>query len=240
MHTILKNSFYLVAFLLIGILFPSCDPFGEKATGDYITQTFDVTDFHGIDLDVPANVTVRVDSVYRIEVTCEESAMPYLQVLESGGILHVYFENNVYDVDNMKITVSAPKWDEFNINGSGDVRVVDAVSGAALRADVSGSGNLKVEDADYQTARIDVSGSGNISLAGKADDFFCSVSGSGDVDAVYFPVEFARIDVSGSGNARVNVNEQLDVQISGSGDVYYQGNPQVNAQVSGSGKIKRL
>lgn len=236
----LKTSALFLSLFVVSLLLPSCDAIGTKAAGDLMTQQFDETDFQGLELNVNAEAEVRIDSVFSVEITCEESVMPYVRASVIGGILKIDFSRNVYDVDDMKIVVSAPSWNYFELNGSGEVYVVDPIEGDLLRMDVSGSGNIRVNDATFSTANLWISGSGNLDLSGSGNNLRCHVSGSGDVDARDFPVETADLEVSGSGNIQVQVSEQLDADISGSGDIRYQGNPQINAHISGSGKLRRL
>lgn len=238
--SILKKAAFLFSIGCTLLFFQACDAIGTKSTGDLMTQTFDETGFHGLELNVHGQAEVRVDSVFSIEITCEESVMPYVRAEVTGGILKVYFTRNVYDVDDMKVVVSAPSWDYFELNGSGDIRVPDAIKGNLLRMDVSGSGNILVADATFHSATLEVSGSGDLDLSGSADDLRCDVSGSGNADCLYFPVQTADLQVSGSGNIKVDVSEKLNADISGSGDIRYKGSPQVNAHVSGSGKLHKI
>jgi hypothetical protein len=239
--------------------FQSCGTWGLRATGDYVTQNFNDVDFNGLDLRVPAKAEVRIDSVFKLEISCEETALPFLQTEVSNGILHIEFDRNVYDVDDMKIIVSAPSWDYFELNSSGSIRIIDPIAGNKLKMEVSGSGrmecnravfnfaNLEVSgsgeiisyDAIFNQSTLEISGSGAIELDGEGDDLRCEVDGSGNINCLDFPVKTARVEISGSGNVKLDASEQLNVEISGSGDVYYQGDANVNANISGSGKVKK-
>lgn len=229
--------FFLGAFLMI---FTSCDPLGIRGKGDLETEIRNVKDFHALEINTSGEVELRVDSVYKVEVTCEESIIGYLETIEDDGVLKIHFDRDVFDVDDLKIRVSAPSWDEIEINGSADVDVPDAITGSTLNLTVTGSGNLKVFKADFDNIKTNVSGSGDVNISGVADDFNCTVSGSGDVDALDCPVKTAKVTVSGSGNVRVDASESLDVTISGSGDVEYRGSPQVTKSISGSGNLRKI
>lgn len=235
-----KKSALLLGLFALPFFLQSCDPFGIRATGERITQTFDENDFHGLDLDLPADVEVRVDNVFKVEITCEETAMPYVETKVSGGILKIYFSRTVHDVDHMKILVSAPSWDYFSLSGSGEIKIPDAITGNKLYVDISGSGNLDASDAVFNSADLEVSGSGDLELAGSTNDLEARVSGSGNIDCLDFPVKTAAVEVSGSGKIKVNVSESLDAEVSGSGDVYYEGDPQVTVHISGSGNVRKL
>lgn len=226
---------------LLSLLAISCDDFlGEKGHGDIRTETRDVKDFHTLDISAHARVDLRVDSVYRVEVSCEESIIDYLETVEDNGVLKIHFDRDVYDVDNLRIRVWAPYWDAIETSGDVDLDAPDALSGDELDLKLSGSGNLEFFNIDYNKLCARISGDGNVVLNGQGQALDCTISGSGNIEALDFPVQTAKITISGSGNARVDVSEQLDVVISGSGDVEYRGDPQLNSQVSGSGKVKKI
>lgn len=240
MTTKLKFPGLLFFFAIALFTVPSCDILGTRGTGELETEIRNVDNFHALEVSVCGDVEVRTDSVYRVEVTCEGNIIAYLETVEDDGVLKILFDRDVYDVDNLKIRVSAPNWDGIKINGSADVDVPDAISGSKLDLGITGSGNLKVFNADFDKINTRVSGSGDMLLAGAADDLKCTVTGSGNINALGCPVKTATVTVSGSGDVRLTVTESLNVTISGSGDVEYEGNPQVTKQVSGSGNVRKL
>ncbi len=229
----------LLLAIAITVLMISCDP-GVRGAGDLVTETRTETGFNALEINISGNVEVRTDSVFSIEVTCEENIIQYLETDVDNGVLKIDFDRNVYGVNGLKIRVSAPSWKAFEVSGSANVEVQDAISGDRLNLDVGGSGNIDVFDAIFDKTRITVSGSGNIEIDGSGTDLDCNVSGSGDIDALDFPVKTAEVTVSGSGSVRLDVSDLLDASVSGSGDIEYQGSPTVNANVSGSGKIRKI
>lgn len=239
-NPVLKNVALLSGILAALMIFPACDPFGVKSTGDIETRTFNEKDFTGLDICVPAEVVVKIDDTFSVEITCEETAMNYVETEVSDGILKIYFDRNLYDVEDMTIVVTAPSWDYFDLSGSGHIQVQDSISGQILRMDVSGSGRINVPFADFIKANLDISGSGNIRLGGIGDVLNCDISGSGDADCLQFTVNTADLEVSGSGNIQAHVLEFLEAEVSGSGIIEYAGDPQVSAHVSGSGKVRKL
>ncbi|MFN4253557.1 MAG: head GIN domain-containing protein [Saprospiraceae bacterium] len=227
-----------LAFLSLCLL-PSCDD-TVRGRGDLVTETRDAKDFHALEIGCNGDVRVRVDSVFKVEVTCEENIIAYLETVEENGVLKIYFDRNVWDVDDLKITVSAPSWDAFEIRGSADVDVLDLIAGDALALDVSGSGDLSLNDLSFNKINALISGSGDVEFFGDADALDASISGSGDLDALGCPVKTAKVSVSGSGDARLHVLDSLTVSISGSGIVEYKGSPQVSSSISGSGRVRKI
>lgn len=240
-HSVVNRPLTVLVVLLGLLSFTACDDvLGERGTGDLLTETRNETDFHALEIATPGTVEVRVDSVFKIEVTCEESILPYLETEVENGVLKIHFDRNVYDVDGFKVRVSAPSWDGFDISGSADVNVKTPISGDQLSLKVSGSGDIDVFEAAFSTTKINVSGSGEIDLNGSGETLDVTVSGSGDVDALDFPVKTAKATVSGSGDVKLDVSDTLDATISGSGDIEYQGSPTVTKNVSGSGNVRKI
>ncbi len=223
---------------LFSLLMTAC--LGTKATGDAVTTTFSEKDFHGLDVSIGGDAEVLTGPDFKVEITCEESVAKYLDVRVEKGILKIDFDHAVYDVDGLKIKVTAPNWDEFNFSGSADAHVAGPISGNKLKIDLSGSSDFTLDDAQFDKTEIDLSGSGGVTIAGQGDDLDCELSGKGDVRAFGFPVKTAKIDISGLGDVEVNVSDKLDASISGAGDVRYMGSPQVTSDVSGIGKVKKI
>lgn len=231
--------YFIPAIMPIFII--SCDDvFGVRGTGDIVTEIRDVDNFHALDISTCGDVELRVGPTFKVEVSCEESIIPFLETLEDNGVLKVHFDRDVRDVDGLRVVATAPNWDGIEISGSADVDAPDQIGGNILDISIFGSGDVKVFKADFNKIKTRISGSGNITVSGIADDLSCTTSGSGDTDASGCPVLTAKVNISGSGNTRVNVQNQLDVTISGSGDVDYLGNPTVNSQISGSGRVHKL
>lgn len=234
----------LMTVLCLGLLLTaatSCeDVLGVRGKGDVVTEIRQAKDFHALDISTNGEVELRIDSVYRVEVRCEESIIAYLETIVDDGVLNIHFDRDVYDVDNLKIIASAPSWDAIDVAGSADVDVPDEISGDLLDLSVAGSGEIKVFKAGFNKIKARITGSGDMTLAGQAEDLDCSVTGSGNLDALDCPVLSAKVTVSGSGDVRLDVSESLDVTISGSGDVEYRGNPKVTSNISGSGKVRKI
>ncbi len=228
-----------VPALLTALFFTACEP-ALRGKGDLTTETRDLSNFHALDISTQGRVDVRTDSVFSVEITCEENILPYLETYVDNGVLKIYFSRNVWDVNGLRIRIGAPAWDAFELSGSGNVYVPDPIVGDDLKLRLSGSGKIKIDDANFVYTSLKVSGSGDVYLSGQGDELFGTLSGSGNVEARYFPVKKATVKVSGSGNIRLNVSETLDATVSGSGNVEYLGSPHVDKDVSGSGKVRKL
>ena len=117
----------------------------------------------------------------------------------------------------MKIVVTAPKINNFNLEGSA---------------------NLMLRDYDQDTLAIDISGSGEVTAMGRAGALEVDISGSGDADLAALATTDANIAIAGSGDAVVAPTGRADISISGSGDTVLTTRPAtVNQNISGSGEV---
>lgn len=237
----MKKSLFLGFLATVTMFLASCN-FDDSVwgSGNVITETRTHQNFHALMVSTPGEVEVRTGPQFRVEVSCEENLMPHLETNVDNGVLKVSFRKQVFDADDVRIRVTAPRWDGFEVRGSADVDVVDFIEGDVLDLFVSGSGDIKIFKLDFNRIKSRITGSGNMTLIGEANDLNASISGSGSIRALECPVQTAIVTVSGSGDVRVNVQKTLDANISGSGNIDVRGNATINSNVSGSGRVRRI
>jgi Putative auto-transporter adhesin, head GIN domain len=212
---------------------------GISAKGSIRTETRNVSNFKGVDLGLPAKVDVSVSEQYLVEVDAADNLHSILKTELKGETLNIYFSENVNNCGEIKIRVSGPNFDHFNIAGSGSFHVNSPIQSEKMNLSIAGSGDMFMEQSTLGTIKCDIAGSGNIKLGGSADRVETGIAGSGDINAKNLAINDLDVAISGSGSVRANVIKSLKASISGSGDVYYTGTPTVDADVSGSGKVKR-
>ena len=123
--------------------------------------------------------------------------------------------------NNIKITLYTTDMNAVRLSGSGKVHIHEGLAANTMEIDISGSGDVTVEDNEFDT-------------------FQCKVSGSGAVNARYAVCDEVYAEISGSGDLDITVNELLEAKISGSGSIDYWGTPEVvNTDISGSGKVTK-
>lgn len=119
--------------------------------------------------------------------------------------------------DELKIVITAPSVKDFEISGSGDLRV-SAYDQPTIDLSISGSGSAEVTGR-AKALKLDITGAGEADLSGlTVEDADVSISGSGDASIA--PTGKVKVDVSGSGNVDLKTRPaQLDTRISGAGSV---------------------
>lgn len=119
--------------------------------------------------------------------------------------------------DELRVTVTAPNLDRFEVNGSGD---------------------LSIAGYDQPALAIDIAGSSEVRASGRTDALDLSISGSGDADLEDLATATAKVDIAGSGDARIAPTGETAVSISGSGDVALTDRPsKLTTDIAGSGDV---
>lgn len=158
----------------------------------------------------PISVYVTTPELYDVElngsgsIDCGELTTSELDAdIEGSGVIDLAYVN----ADEVTL----------NISGSGSIKgVIDVYS---LKAEVDGSGDIRIDDGTAHNADLNVNGSGRI----RAENM--------DIDNCY-------VEINGSGDVYAFVYDLLDVTISGSGTMYYYGNPaEIVKKIYGSGRL---
>lgn len=222
----------------LALIISSC----EKVTGDgpMITEDRLTGNFNGLDVRVDADVQVKQDAAYKVEITAQRNVLNVIETYVSDSRLVIKFKNNVRvkNYEQVKIAISAPLFNSLRLSGSGSVYANGNFSPANMELSLSGSGDLHVQQLTTGVMDASVSGSGNIYVeSGTVSTERLRISGSGNLELGNVTTTEADTKTSGSGNIRLHATQKLDVTISGSGNVYYRGNPVINTSISGSGKV---
>ncbi|HAV78789.1 MAG TPA: hypothetical protein DCX53_15675, partial [Anaerolineae bacterium] len=214
----------------------------EPGSGNVVTETREVDDFHAIELDYPAQVVVTQGSTITVKIEAEDNLLSGLQTQIRDETLEIFYDVDggarVNPTEPVRITIVVQDLDDVDFGGAGDL-TVKGIKSDELGVSVSGAGILKLEDIEVSELSVDLSGAGNMVASGEADDFRLSISGFGSFNGRDLHCKTADIEMSGAGSASIWVDDELDAEISGAGSINYYGSPKVTKQVSGVGRISR-
>lgn len=203
---------------------------GELAEDHRALQPF--TELH---LPGSGKVLLRIGAEPSVTVRTGRNALERVSTTVTGERLVLSVSGSAPSVE---YEVSAPSLERIQIFGSGEVQVLDELSGSDLTVDIAGSGSAELAVA-VEKLTIGILGSGNVSVRGSAGTFTLRGLGSGDLKAENLNGTEASITVLGSGDTDLGTFRNLQVLIAGSGDLSYAGNPQISAKTPGSGQIRR-
>jgi len=216
--------------------FPCVKPSGETITETRMTDTF-----NGVTLSLHGNVYVTYGSENSIEIVAPENLLEHISTSTRHNKLTISSTRCLRNkLEDIQVYITTPEISSLKMMGSGNIIVESPFYGSFATMEISGSGNIKFQDANYQNLQSSISGSGNIKVSGKAENHTLQISGSGKVNAYELMSEQAQVRISGSGSVEITVAKHIEARISGSGKVFYKGNPGTNFNISGSGSIQNV
>ena len=212
---------------------------GVKGSGPVTTETRAVTGFKGVDLGASGDVYMTQGADFKVTVETHANVAELLETYVEDGVLKIYFKKNTGNVnyDKLIVRVQAPVFESIMLYGSGNMVTENALTGQTLAILLSGSGDIEINEANYNSIKADVTGSGDIKVGGVTESGDLRVSGSGDIDASNLKSKQTKADIIGSGNIDCSAETALEAAVLGSGDIHYSGNPTVKSRVTGSGDI---
>jgi len=138
-----------------------------------------------------------------------------------GGGLHIalgLFKLGIDSGPSLAITVKVPAGMAIDIKESKSTEYEIGAIGGQLALDLSGSGDVSVEDAKDPVVRL--SGSGDVQFDRVSGKLAGRLSGSGDLSIERAEISDADLAISGSGDFSVDGGDfaALAIRLSGSGD----------------------
>jgi len=228
----------LLTAIACAVIFCSCEQI--TGSGNIITQTRHVNQFHEVKASGSVDIEVKNDADQSVRVEADDNILPHVITETRNGMLDVHLEHNIsYRNITVKVYVSAASVTRLIVSGSGTITSAGTLKDdRQIETHVSGSGDIKAS-VDAPAIKADVSGSGVLTLQGRTRDLNCNISGSGDLRCRDLLSENTNVSVSGSGTAHVFSSVHLVAKVSGSGDIYYSGNPaSPDIHRSGSGSVQ--
>jgi autotransporter translocation and assembly factor TamB len=210
--------------------------FGDKK------ETRKVAPFTELTLSVSADLHLTQGDEHRLVLEGDEDELSKVETEVRGGQLRIKYDSpfNFGKHDRITIHVTMKDIEGLGVAGSGKIEAVTSIEADVLELDLTGSGDIVIDNLKADELESEISGSGDIQVGGsrQLQKMECDITGSGDFDAEDLEAKEAEIEISGSGQCKVAVVERLDVEITGSGKVWYKGQAAINADISGSGEVE--
>ena len=207
------------------------------------TETRQVSDFDSIDIDFPAEITVKQGKSESVTLEAEDNLLPQLALDVRDGTLH--FENTerrwserVNPTKPVLITITVVDLKQVQFSSAGKM-LIDSLKTDSLELSVSGAGDLTLNDLDVNTLEFRLSGAGNIHVDGTTESLQVNISGFGNFNGGDLKSQDAAVNISGAGSATTWVEQELQARISGAGSINYYGDPNVSRTISGAGSINK-
>jgi len=209
-----------------------------KGSGTLRTETRNVSGFHGIAVEVPADVTLRQGANEGLTLTTDDNIAPLVETVVENGALKIRWarRNLSLDIKRLEIVIDAKTIDALAVRGSGELRA-PSLKVATLNVAVDGSGEMKLDAIEATALKVAIHGDGELTAAGRVDTLDVAIAGSGEIRAAKLQSRRAQLALNGSAQATVWAKDDLVATIAGSGEVSYYGSPRVTQTVAGSGRV---
>lgn len=213
---------------------------GERISAE-IQDLSTLTGFNSIGFNISGTLYVEQGSAYSVRIEGNDVDVKKVVAELRGETLIIKTKSNNVSLGTIKVYVTMPEVKRLDVSGSGDIIAQGTLKSQEIEFNVSGSGNIKINNLEATNTGTSISGSGDISISGKNEESLkINIAGSGKVSSEAFESKNVDVDIAGSGSAKVNVTDNLKTNIAGSGDVYYRGKPLVNASSVGSGSTRSM
>ncbi len=212
-----------------------------QGSGKLQKQTREVGSFHGVALNVPGTVELRIGNTDSVTIEADDNILPLIETVVENGTLRIRpaKRNANFRQSNLTIVIQARQVERISVGGSGSITAT-GLRAEKLRFDVGGSGSINARDLDSRQVAVAIGGSGNFKASGKTEQLTASIGGSGNIQAGRLAAREVQVSIGGSGEAEVWAKDDLSISIGGSGEVSYYGDPRISRSMQRSSSIKRL
>ena len=213
---------------------------GEPGSGNVLSETRKVTDFHAIDISYPGEIIITQGNAVSVKIEAEDNVLPGLKTQVKSGTLEIFYKTengkHVNPTEAVKITIVVKDLDDVQFSSAGEL-TIDGLKTDELDFGLSGAGRVTVNEIETKSLKIDLSGAGSMDATGIADKLDLNISGFGSFEGEDLHSQSASVNISGAGSATVWADDELDANVSGAGSINYYGSPSVSKNVSGVGGV---
>lgn len=234
-----------IAIIAAAMATSGCGQTREDGDGGATVQrNYQVGPFQQIEIAGPYDVDVHTGGAPSVSASGPEKLIDRLVVEVRGEKLLIHPKEdrgffhfggwNVSGSATVHITAPAPLAGAA-LAGSGSVKL-DTAGGNAFDGNITGSGDLNIDQLNSGTAKLTVVGSGNIvAHSGQATSVELNTMGSGGIDASGVRSGTAKVSIAGSGDVKGQATGTANVNIMGSGDATLTGGAKCTVSKAGSG-----
>ena len=230
----------LASLLIIALVTGcSCHLHAVKGSGNVTEQVRPVSDFDNIVLKGCADIYFTQGDKCELKVITDDNLMDKIETKIDGRSLIV--KTRSMSPSKLEIHVSMKNIKGFNIKGSGNISNKAPFTADNLYLNVSGSGDMKLNNITAKGIKVEINGAGDISANGKSDRTQIDISGSGNINFNDMEADDVKVKISGSGDCSVFAKSSLKTEIYGSGNISYRGEPKNMKSINvGTGDIKKI
>lgn len=208
--------------------------FRQGEEGPAATRDLAWTGGERLEIDLPGEVTYVQGAEAGVRVTGPKTMVDRVRLV--GDRLSMDGDSRMVRFD-----VSSRRWDGNGNPIGRDSTLRITVTAPSINAfELNDSADLEIRDYDQPTLTLAVSGFGGVEATGRTDSVKLDISGSGEADLDSLTTKDAAVDISGFGDARVAPTGKAEINVSGSGDVTLTQRPaELTQRISGFGEVRQ-
>ena len=218
----MRRSVYLATAAGLMLAATACAA-SNAQSGPVESRTFAASDFTGIELAGPYEVTVTTGQPVAVRAQGPREGLDLLQVEVRDGSLVIQRKPDGSRRDwsgTVRVQVSVPTLRAAAVTSSGELRI-DRVQGETFDAATTGSGSLRLGEAGVRSLKVGTTSSGSIDVGqARAERIEGGVAGSGGLRLRQVEVRDLDLGLASSGSVEVAGRaDQVRYGVAGSGSV---------------------
>jgi len=211
------------------------------------TKTFDIKDFEGIKMGIPANILVKESDVFLVKIDATQKEFEYLTVEKSSNdVLKIYSKKTRWrwkdwkSSDKTSIVIELPNINTLETSGASNIDIEFSsledltllVSGASdleinsdiskLNAKISGASDVDI-NGNIVDSNFKISGASDVDVEGKGENLLIRVSGAARFNGRRFIVNTISLITSGASTSHIHSVNRISVDASSASNVYHYG-----------------
>jgi phage shock protein PspC (stress-responsive transcriptional regulator) len=230
------------------------------------TKTFDIKDFEGVKISIPANVVIKESDKFSVTIDATEKEFKNLLVESSweGDMLKIYSDrtnwrwNDWKGSDKTSIVIEMPNINTLHASAASNTDIEFSVieditiklSGASdldlnsdvsnLNASVSGASDINIEG-NIINSIIKMSGASEVDIEGEGDNLVLRLSGASTFNGREFKVSLISLIGSGASTAHINSTDKISVDASSASRIFHYGTGSIDDfDLSSSASFKSI
>lgn len=233
-----SNVLYpLAALLLVFNLVFVLNSSGQDR--ELYSRTYDVGDFSELFLEGAFGVELIQGRKTSLEVkTSDEKAFEYLNVTESGDLLHLHVDRKPFDFSKVTLLVTFKDLERLRILGGIRLETRGFLDLNDVEMLLEGGAKVNLQ---LKAERITIDNRGGVlsEISGIARSLDVRLAGAGHVNAGQLEARDVNFRIEGVGTGVVHATKTLNAAIKGAGKIKYRGNPVVTQNIEGLGSVER-
>jgi hypothetical protein len=214
-------------------------------SGTLTRSSYPAAGFGGIQASQSFLVRIVPDSVYSVNVTCDDNVLRYL-IVESpgGGTLNLSLMSGYnYTGVTLIAEVHMPTPSVIEASGASTVKIDSPIAPIqGLRLVLSGASTCEIAHLAGGDLSMDLKGASQATVTGSAGAMTLNVTGASQANVLNCTGTRATVSLGGASQAWVDVGTHpIDLSASGASTLYYGGNPAlVTHELSGGSRIVKV